>query len=160
MTVVVSDRWISDARIVAEVTRAKIGGAIHVIGGPREGRVTIYSQQCRAINLVCALREREPDLNEKRVAVIGAGAAGMTAAGAVLAMGLPKSMVTVYEGAASSAPVAAVSRKDREQGRVLDRVEAPGGEMPPREGCSSGGEHAQATSAHRVAGGVARDGVQ
>jgi|CZKG01.1.fsa_nt_gi hypothetical protein len=95
------DRWISDARIFAEVTRAKIGGAIHVIGGPREGRVTIYSQQCRAINLVCALRERDPELTEKSVAVIGAGAAGMTAAGVLLAMGLPKDQLTVYERAAS-----------------------------------------------------------
>jgi hypothetical protein len=101
VTVVANDRWISDARIFAEVTRAKAGGPIHVIGGPREARVTIYSQQCRAINLVCALRERDPELTEKSVAVIGAGAAGMTAAGALLAMGLPKNKLTVYEHAAS-----------------------------------------------------------
>src|ERR1019366_8493548 len=95
------DRWISDARIFAEVTRAKIGGAIHVIGGAREGGGTIYSQQCRAINLVCALGERDPELTEKSVAVIGARAAGMTAAGVLLAMGLPKDQLTVYERAAS-----------------------------------------------------------
>jgi hypothetical protein len=93
--------WISEARICAEVTRAKRGGPIHVIGGPREARVTIHSQQCRAINLVCALRERHLDLTKRRVAIVGAGAAGMTAASALRAIGLPEGQLTIYELAAS-----------------------------------------------------------
>jgi hypothetical protein len=96
-----SHRLISDARTFAEVTRARMGGPIHVIGGPDEARVTIYSQQCRAINLVCALHERDPRLMDKQVAVIGAGAAGMTAASALRAFGLPASRLTIYEQAAS-----------------------------------------------------------
>ncbi len=93
--------WISEARIVAEVTRSKRGGPIHVIGGPQEARVTIYAQQCRAINLVCALLARDPELTERRIAVVGAGAAGMTAASALLALGLPEDRLTIYERAAS-----------------------------------------------------------
>jgi hypothetical protein len=99
--VTTGDRWISDARLFAEVTRAKCGGPIHVIGGSQEARVTIYSQQCRAINLVCALRELDPRLTEKSIAVIGAGASGMTAASALHAIGVPDEKLTIYERAAS-----------------------------------------------------------
>lgn len=99
--VTTGDRWISDARLFAEVTRAKCGGPIHVIGGSQEARVTIYSQQCRAINLVCALRELDPRLTEKSIAVIGAGASGMTAASALRAIGDDEIDLTIYERAAS-----------------------------------------------------------
>lgn len=96
-----NEPWISDARLFAEVTRAKVGGPIYVIGGPREARLTIHSQQCRAINLVCALRELERDLHDMEIAVIGAGAAGMTAASALRAVGVPERNLTIYERAAS-----------------------------------------------------------
>jgi hypothetical protein len=72
-----------------------------VIGGPREARLTIHSQQCRAINLVCALNERDPRLREKRIAVVGAGAAGLTAATALCALGVPRENLTIYERTAS-----------------------------------------------------------
>lgn len=78
-----------------------MGGPIHVIGGPNEARVTIYSQQCRAINLVCALRERDPELAGKSIAIVGAGAAGMTAATALRAIGVPERQIAIYECAAS-----------------------------------------------------------
>jgi hypothetical protein len=93
--------WTSDPRLFAEVARSKDGGPIYIIGGPHEPRVTIYSQQCRAINLVCALYDRDPSLTNKHVAVIGAGAAGMTAASALRAIGHPRSRLTIYERAAS-----------------------------------------------------------
>lgn len=63
--------------------------------------MTVHSQQCRAINLVCALRERDPDLTEKRIAIIGAGAAGMTAATALRSLGVREDHLTLYEKAAS-----------------------------------------------------------
>lgn len=95
------ERWTSDARTFTEVTRARRGGPIYVIGGPHEARVTIYAQQCRALNLVCALREQDPKLTEKRIAVIGAGAAGVTAASALRAIGVPEEQLVIYERAAS-----------------------------------------------------------
>lgn len=94
-------RWISEPRIYTEITRSRAGGPVYVIGGPREARLTIYSQQCRAINLVCALRERESDLTRKRIAVVGAGAAGLTAATALSALGVPDDNLTVFEKTAS-----------------------------------------------------------
>jgi hypothetical protein len=94
-------RWISEPRIYTEITRSKAGGPVYVIGGPREARLTIYSQQCRAINLVCALREHESDLTRKRIAVVGAGAAGLAAATALSALGVPDDNLTVFEKTAS-----------------------------------------------------------
>jgi hypothetical protein len=94
-------RWISEPRIYTEITRSRVGGPVYVIGGPREARLTIYSQQCRAINLVCALRERESDLTRKRIAIVGAGAAGLTAATALSALGVPDDNLTVFEKTAS-----------------------------------------------------------
>jgi hypothetical protein len=48
---------------------------------------------------VCAARD--PKLTEKRIAVIGAGAAGVTAASALRAIGVPAEQVVIYEMAAS-----------------------------------------------------------
>ncbi|MFN7922295.1 MAG: FAD-dependent oxidoreductase [Bryobacteraceae bacterium] len=66
--------------------------------GVHARRVTFYSQQCRAINLVDALEyhsNRGP-LAGKSVAVIGAGAAGVTAAARLLEY---EAKVTVFEKA-------------------------------------------------------------
>lgn len=95
------DRWISEPRIYTEIARSRKEGPIYVIGGPREARLTIHSQQCRAINLVCALREREPRLTGKRIAIVGAGAAGLTAATALRALGVPAGNLTIFEKTAS-----------------------------------------------------------
>jgi hypothetical protein len=94
-------RGISEPRIFTEIARSKKGGPVFVIGGPREARLTIHSQQCRAINLVCALNERDPRLRERRIAVVGAGAAGLTAASALRALGVPRESLTIYERTAS-----------------------------------------------------------
>lgn len=48
--------------------------------------VTIYSQQVRALNLIYSLH-KEIGLGQKSVAIIGAGAAGLTAAAAALILG-------------------------------------------------------------------------
>jgi hypothetical protein len=48
--------------------------------------VTIYSQQVRALNLIWALHE-EVGLNQKKIGIVGAGVAGLTAATAALILG-------------------------------------------------------------------------
>lgn len=93
--------WIDEPRIFTEITRSRVGGPVHVIGGPNEFRLTLYSQQCRALNLVCALRQRYDGLEKRRIAVIGAGAAGLTAATALRAIGVPRDHLTIYEQSAS-----------------------------------------------------------
>jgi hypothetical protein len=52
--------------------------------GSFEKRVTVYSQQVRAINLIHAMRETGELPEHAEVAIIGAGAAGLTAAAALL----------------------------------------------------------------------------
>jgi hypothetical protein len=93
-------QWANDARLTLEIARDPSLGAVYLIGGPDEARVTIYSQQCRALNLVCALRQRYPDLKHMSFAVVGAGAAGMTAAAALRALDVPEQNLVVYERAA------------------------------------------------------------
>jgi hypothetical protein len=44
-------------------------------------RVTVYSQQIRSLNLVCALLQSRRITKNTEVAIVGAGVAGMTAAG-------------------------------------------------------------------------------
>jgi hypothetical protein len=56
--------------------------------------VTIYSQQVRALNLIWTLDHDYGGLKQKRVAIIGAGGAGLTAAAAALLSG---SHVTLLE---------------------------------------------------------------
>lgn len=48
--------------------------------GTADQRITLYSQQVRALHLIHALSERERLQNKPLVAVVGAGAAGVTAA--------------------------------------------------------------------------------
>jgi len=62
--------------------------------GSYEDRVTIYSQQIRAFNLVFALQESGQLSGVTKVAVIGAGIAGLTAAVAALSLG---AKVHIYE---------------------------------------------------------------
>ena len=51
--------------------------------GENERRVTVYSQQCRALNLIWLLHETAVlDAERRQVAVMGAGAGGLTAAAA------------------------------------------------------------------------------
>jgi hypothetical protein len=52
--------------------------------GSFEKRVTVYSQQVRAINLIHAMRETGELPEQAEVAIVGAGVAGLTAAAALL----------------------------------------------------------------------------
>jgi hypothetical protein len=65
--------------------------------GCLEKRVTLYAQQVRALNLVAALIEDGRLTRDSRVAIVGGGAAGLTAAAAI-ALALPKiKALNVYE---------------------------------------------------------------
>lgn len=52
---------------------------VYILGSLNR-HITVYSQQQRAINLVQALSEIGPGLNDKSIAIVGAGFAGLTAA--------------------------------------------------------------------------------
>src|ERR1041384_1350290 len=54
--------------------------------GSLNRHITVHSQQCRAINLIHALREHGGGLDGKELAVVGAGFAGLTAAAYALEM--------------------------------------------------------------------------
>jgi hypothetical protein len=68
---------------------------VYVIGSSDE-RITFFSQQVRGYNLVSALVASDVLRNKKRFGVIGAGAAGLSAA-AALSILVPTSSVDVFE---------------------------------------------------------------
>src|SRR4051794_9411876 len=59
--------------------------------------ITVYSQQVRAINLVGALMEKHGTMADMRVAIVGAGIAGVTAAAHMLEQ--TNAEVAVFEAA-------------------------------------------------------------
>jgi FAD binding domain len=67
--------------------------AVYVLGC-FDQQVTVYSQQIRALNLIYALFKTEKLKEGREVAIIGAGAAGLTAAAAALVKGCK---VTILE---------------------------------------------------------------
>ena len=75
--------------------------AVYVLGS-FERRVTLYSQQVRALNLVHALTNGGHLTPGQHVAVIGGGVAGLTAAAALLHLGLN---VTLLEKQADLLPL-------------------------------------------------------
>ena len=64
--------------------------------GPRQSRITFYTQQVRALQLVHALSRSGRLAPNERVAVVGAGAGGVTAA---MAFALAGAQVTLYDPA-------------------------------------------------------------
>jgi hypothetical protein len=64
---------------IIEGARSPAHRSVFVIGA-FDSRITFYSQQVRALSLVHALREQGVLRNGMRVAVVGGGAAGLTAA--------------------------------------------------------------------------------
>jgi Pyridine nucleotide-disulphide oxidoreductase len=70
--------------------------------GCRETRVTLYSQQVRALNLAWALRKAGKLIPGTQVVVIGGGAAGLTVAAALSQL---NAVVTVLEQEASVLPL-------------------------------------------------------
>ena len=80
---------------------------VFVLGG-FEQRVTLYSQQVRALNLVHALLTTERSRRGQRVAVLGGGAAGLTAAAGAALRGCS---VTLLEPMHTLLPIFQRSRK-------------------------------------------------
>ncbi|WP_158670874.1 NAD(P)-binding protein [Bradyrhizobium guangdongense] len=72
-----------------------ISDGVYVLGSLERG-VTVYKQQVRAHNLLWALGEINRGKRAKRVAIIGAGIAGLTAAAAALVV-LDSAKVTLFE---------------------------------------------------------------
>lgn len=65
--------------------------------GPRQSRITFYTQQVRALQLVHALAGTSRLKSGEKIAVVGAGAAGVTSA---LAFAMAGAQVTLYDPAA------------------------------------------------------------
>lgn len=76
----------SNAQVIAD-SQASATPCIYVLGC-LEQRVTLYSQQVRALNLVSALLNEGIIGSKSRVAIVGGGGAGLTAA-AALALAVP-----------------------------------------------------------------------
>jgi hypothetical protein len=76
--------------------------------GSFASRVTVYSQQIRALNLIDALVSTGRIRRASSVAVVGAGAGGLTAASALIGMGLKD--VWLFESQGSVLPIQRSSR--------------------------------------------------
>jgi hypothetical protein len=88
---------------VDEVLKSfRLADGVFVLGCLERG-VTAYSQQVRALNLVWALRRGSTD-EPKRLAIIGGGLAGLTAAAAVLLM-FEHTEVYLYERRSDLCPL-------------------------------------------------------
>lgn len=76
------------------INATRVQGNVYMIG-PYGNRVSFQSQQIRALNLVWALWENHGrDLEGKKVAVVGAGVTGMTAAAGLMKLNAD---VTIYD---------------------------------------------------------------
>lgn len=94
-TKLVSTGGLSNAEVIASA-RVSTAPSVYVLGCLEE-RVTLYSQQVRALNLVSALVDEGIIKSKSKVAIIGGGAAGITAA-AALALSVPDlKLLDVYE---------------------------------------------------------------
>src|SRR5437764_576563 len=85
-----------DDRVIAEEIVSSMQTTmdrVYNLGSFKE-RVSLYSQQCRAYNLIWALFEQGILKKDAKVAIVGAGAGGITAAAAALIMGC---YVKIYE---------------------------------------------------------------
>lgn len=85
MNLELSEATICDA-ILACSRVDRPGGKLFCLG-PNFGRISFQSQQIRALNLVWALRKKELFDESSKVAVVGAGISGVTAAFALRAYG-------------------------------------------------------------------------
>ena len=86
------------------MTSAEVIAAAHVPGthsvfflGCFDKRVTVFSQQVRALNLVAAILDQDMVREDGRVAIVGAGAAGITAAVAFARAAPSLKAIHVYE---------------------------------------------------------------
>jgi hypothetical protein len=86
----------------ALLDRFRLSNNIYLLGS-FEPSLTIYKQQVRALNLVWSMIEALPPAKLGRVAVIGGGFAGLTAAAALLHKGVKN--VTIFEKRATLCPL-------------------------------------------------------
>lgn len=75
---------------------ARVPGSSVFFLGCHESRVTVLSQQRRALNLVGAILSEGIVRRDGRIAIVGGGASGVTAA-AALAVTAPELSITLYE---------------------------------------------------------------
>ncbi len=86
----------------AVLKRFRVSNNLYVLGTFETG-LTIYNQQVRALNLVWAMTESAPLKALRRVAVVGGGFAGLTAAAALLHKGVEH--VSLFEKRAALCPL-------------------------------------------------------
>jgi hypothetical protein len=80
----------------------KLADNIYVLGCLEKG-LTIYTQQVRALNLVWSMIEAAETASLQRVAIVGGGFAGLTAAAGLLKKGVPH--VSIFERHAALCPL-------------------------------------------------------
>lgn len=97
MTVDLSSQDVHERAKAVEAT-FRVQPGLYLLGSLERG-VTVYSQQLRAHNLVWALWElhRRKETNINRIAIVGGGIAGLTAAACFLSLFNKNVSVTVFE---------------------------------------------------------------
>jgi hypothetical protein len=95
---------------IVQGAQSPVHPRVFVIGA-FDSRITFYSQQVRALALVHALRDLAILQDSQRVAVVGAGAAGVSAAAAVAL--LSTATVDLYERADDIMPLQRATRRRR-----------------------------------------------
>jgi hypothetical protein len=86
----------------ATLDRFRLAPDLYLLGSFEKG-LTIYSQQVRALNLAWALIEAAPQRSLRRIAIVGGGFAGLTAAAGLLKKGVRH--VTLFERHAVLCPL-------------------------------------------------------
>jgi hypothetical protein len=82
-------------RALATATPFRLTDEIYLVGSLERG-LTVYSQQVRALNLVWALKNGPGGAAAKKIAIIGAGIAGLTAAAAAV-KAFPTAAISLFE---------------------------------------------------------------
>jgi len=86
----------------ATLDRFRLAGDVYLLGSFEKG-LTIYSQQVRALNLAWALIEAAPKESLERIAIVGGGFAGLSAAAGLLKKGVHH--ITLFERHAVLCPL-------------------------------------------------------
>lgn len=86
--------------------------------GAFDSRITFYSQQARALSIVHALRDQGVLHDDLRIAVVGAGAAGLSAASAAAL--LSNARVDLYERADEVIPLQRASQRRQLDPHIYD----------------------------------------